>query len=103
LGYNVWALVRARDKVQARQRLSIRFARSNRKLPRNVIPVIGDIRESSWGIGQETMLFLQEECSQIIHIAGETSFKSNGSCYSINLTGVQRIVEEGHYPAKKGM
>lgn len=46
-GYRVWALVRAKNQIDAAHRIAARFARSSYSVPSTLIPVCGDITQGS--------------------------------------------------------
>lgn len=90
----VWALVRASSAAHAVDRVKIRFARSGRNVPPNILPICGNIRRKSLGIDRGALSEIREECDLIVHAAGNTSFKDDNGCYSTNVGGACEIIRE---------
>src|SRR5438093_7057467 len=71
----IWSLVRARNGVDLRSRLTERYRRSGTdgSPAAHVRAVAGDVTLPDWGLDEDTLATLRRDVDAIVHCAADTS------------------------------
>ncbi len=90
-GWNVKALARGKDAVEAARRIRERMVRSGRhgSAGERLECFAGAVTESDFGLRPAALQGLRA----ILHCAGETAFNEDERCWSTNVGAAERLVE----------
>lgn len=88
----IWALVRG-NSGDTQVRLHRRIARSGALVPKNVLPIQGDISAPHCGIRECDLQEIYDECEIIVHSAGSTDFNDTSKCQAANVTGSCQLIK----------
>ena len=102
----VWALVRASDDAEARQRIRTLLASlvpDPESVAARVVPVAGDIMRGGLGLEPRVRDELAEAVDEVIHSAASVSFSLPlGQARAVNVEGTRRVLELALLASSRG-
>ena len=92
-GRRVWCVVRSKTFSEAAARLERRFALSGEQCDwSRIVGLPGDVTQEGFGMADETVNHLRNECAQVIHCAADTSFAAHDRCCQVNQVSTQNVL-----------